>query len=197
MKKILLNLSNLMCFTLVSFVRSSCSGTLPLTMTKKSDDKVRVPAVTEKQPDMSIGTDDYSGAFVVTAGARSKYFFKLGSSSRVTYELKSLYPAKDVISEIMDKLSLKGWKPLKEDFMNPGVPTSYVIGWDVFVDSDHIPTTKVYTWTTDWKNNHNEIVRYRLSYEYPAGIDSIVNDLHVKAEYYPSSFVEKATKQRY
>lgn len=197
MKKILLKLSNLMCLILLSFALISCSGTLRISMTKKSDYKVHDPAVTEKQPDISIGSDDYSGAFVVTAGARSKYFLKLGSSSRVTYELKSLYPAKDVISEIMDKLSAKGWKPLKEDFMNPGVPTSYIIDWDVFIDSDHIPTTKVYTWTTDWKNNLNEVVRYKLSYEYPAGIDSIVNDLHVKAEYYPSSIVEKATKQRY
>jgi hypothetical protein len=176
-------LLNMQCLLLVFFVLISCSTTTSTNLTNK-------------QTDLTTSSNDYLDAFVQVTGARDEKIFKLGNSRRMTCQVESLYPSTEVISEIKAKLSAKGWEPLKDDFMNPGLPTSYVKGWDKFTDKDHIPPTKVYRWTADWKNKSNEVTRYILIHEYPLGIDSPMSELHITAEYYPASIVEKVKSKK-
>jgi len=98
----------------------------------------------------------------------------------LTYTVPESYPADDAITFIREALRKKGWKPLKEDFMNPGLPTSESRGWDQFDDATHQPPTHVYQWMGDWENNAHDITRY--SFEYFSNL----RVLHVAALYIPA-----------
>jgi hypothetical protein len=83
------------------------------------------------------------------------------------YRVKMEYPAESVISCISEKLSENGWQPLKEDFWNPGLPSSQVRGWTQFTDASVHPEATVDAWSTQWRNQAGDIVWYFLEYRYP------------------------------
>ena|ERR1035438_1008618 len=193
--KIVCSMFYILSLILLCLAITNCSQTLPLNQNYVPVTIATNPKVNTFPDSLNIGAENYSGAFIVVKGSGLEKIIKLGSSRRMTYTVESLYPSSEVISEIKDKLSKAGWVPLKEDFMNPGLPSSYVRGWDIYIDKDHVPATKVHEWKSGWKNDKNEIVRYKLKHEYPVTTDNIMNILNVQAEYYPAFIVEKMTSQ--
>jgi hypothetical protein len=97
---------------------------------------------------------------------------------QIIYHVQVDYPADNVLDEINGRLKQPGWEPLKEDFLNPGLPTTQVRGWTYFVDSTKKPSTSVHSWNGEWQNNSHDILNYILTYECPEELCSSSANLH-------------------
>ena len=83
-------------------------------------------------------------------GAESVDCRPFDGTYQIAYVLAASYPAEETIKTISSNLHSRGWLPLAEDFLNPGLPSSHVDGWSSFHDStvDHVAT--VHQWMADW-----------------------------------------------
>ena len=107
-------------------------------------------------------------------------------SIQLSYQIKENYPAKQAIKIISTKLAARGWVPLKEDFLNPGLHSSHVGGWTKFEDSSGKSTRIIHQWMGDWKNQGDDIVRYVFIYEYPKMEGENLSLLQLNIIYIPS-----------
>jgi hypothetical protein len=141
------------------------------------------PAIRLTPPPKSVedALAPVSGATgVIREGGAYESFF-------VSYTVKRAYPAKDVIDEIGSRLNKLGWRPLKDDWLNPGSPTSHVRGWSEYFDSTRGPPLHVDTWNAEWENDAGEIVLYSFDYSYPTSGTLVRDTLAVNAGWYPAS----------
>lgn len=122
-----------------------------------------------------------SAALVVAGEAKDVSFNTNNGADLVSYNLKVVFPATEVIQEIGSKLANQGYKPLKESILNPGIPSSMERGWSEYVDATKTPKRTVHQWNADWSNSSGEIVSYMLRYEYPEGKEKNLTDLEVSA----------------
>jgi hypothetical protein len=76
------------------------------------------------------------------------------------------------------QLKQTGWDTLKEDWLNPGLPSSHVRGWVYFQDSTKTPATSVREWNADSENGAHDILTYMLDYSCPDDLCSSTRDLH-------------------
>jgi hypothetical protein len=97
---------------------------------------------------------------------------------QIIYHVQSEYPADDVLRTIGVRLKNLGWKPLKEDWLNPGLPSSLVRGWTYYEDETTKPATSVRVWGADWENGAHDILSYDLEYRCPGNLCSSTFDLH-------------------
>src|ERR1039458_9126751 len=95
-----------------------------------------------------------------------------------TYRIHASYPAADVLRTIAERLKQSGWKPLKEDWLSPGLPSSHVRGWTYFEDETTKPATSVRAWGAEWENGAHDILEYDLEYRCPGNLCSSTFDLH-------------------
>jgi hypothetical protein len=132
--------------------------------------------------------------FVVARGATEvKQNNSLGKD-QIVYRIQAPYPAADVLRTITVRLEQRGWKPLKEAWLNPGLPSSHVRGWTYFEDDTTKPATSVRAWQGDWENNAHDILTYILEYRCPENLCSSTFDLHdlrVIAIHIPSDLAEQ------
>jgi hypothetical protein len=122
-----------------------------------------------------------SAALVVAGEAKDVTYGTNNGADLVSYNLKVAFPASEVIQEINSKLAQQGYKPLKESFLNPGIPSSMERGWSEYVDATKTPKKTVHQWNNDWSNSAGEIVSHMLRYEYPEGKEKNLTDLKVYA----------------
>jgi hypothetical protein len=130
-------------------------------------------------------TDDVTAkdALILVHGASRVVYKKLGPLSQVYYEVNTPYPAQGVLDELRDQLAKRGWRPLKEDFLNPGLPSSHVTGWQSFGDRTTTPRTFVKQWLADWENGKGDVVVYGLRYRYKDEMNQDSNTLRVFGSY--------------
>jgi len=83
----------------------------------------------------------------------------------VVYQLNEEYTALPVIQTIQGRLESSGWRPLREDFLNPGLPSSLVRGWASHEDRTHRRAAQVYKWMAQWEDDSKRIVWYDLTYD--------------------------------
>jgi hypothetical protein len=69
----------------------------------------------------------------------------------VLYQLNEKYPALPIIQTIQGRLEAAGWRPLVDNFLNPGSPTSLVRGWESHEDRTQGRATQVYQWVGQWE----------------------------------------------
>ncbi len=138
---------------------------------------------------------EYSDCLIVFPTAREIKYAKYHGTDQVTYKVQADYPADDVLSFISKQLKDKGWKALKEDYLNPGLPSSHVRGWTVFYDATTRPETTVHQWLAEWENETQDVVWYALQYRYPTGKPRDLRTLQVGASYIPAG-VAKEMKRR-
>lgn len=132
-----------------------------------------------------------SSALLVLPGAmnlekRSQY-----GMNGVQYELDAPFPGFAAIQRILKHMSERGWTPLHEDWLNPGIPTSYVRSWTDFADHSSRPWVHRYSWSTSWKNSKGDIASYSLRYVLPDADRPPLARLAVNATVMPASLVEK------
>jgi hypothetical protein len=102
-----------------------------------------------------------------------------GPQEVVTFDIEEMGPAPHTIVEITRHLDQLGWEPLKEDFLNPGVPTSLVRGWTDY--QDDVRDQYVWQWQGQWQSARGDIATYDLKYTNAGGDTSCAGPLHVAA----------------
>jgi hypothetical protein len=106
-------------------------------------------------------------SLVVMSGARGVVYSSYGGTEQVRYELTEKYPAKHTLKQISDELAEQGFKPLRDDFQNPGHPSSHVTGWNFFTDRTRNRNEAVRRWIAQWSNSSGDVVDYNLEYRWP------------------------------
>jgi len=110
----------------------------------------------------------HSESLIVVSGAKDpSYRTYPDGREHVMYTVEAEYPAEKIISAISGQLGKKGWKPLREDFMNPGIQSSRIRGWKSFADATQQPEEGVHSWVADWESPAHDIVVYTLEYRTP------------------------------
>jgi len=141
-----------------------------------------------------------SESLVVVSGAMDpKYLAQPDGREQLAYTCAVEYPAQEIVASISRELRKRHWKPLKEDFLNPGLPSSLVSGWTSFQDSTTHPTEYVHQWMADWENPAHDVVRYDLEYRSPDDSTRDLRSLQVIALYIPARIViemKRATSPR-
>ena len=132
---------------------------------------------------------------VVSPGATSIKHKWFNGQEQLSYHNQAEYPADDLLNTIKDRLDKLGWKPLKEDFLNPGTPSSLIQGWSFFNDDTTQPKTSVRSWITQWENPSHDIVEYALTYRCPGDLcmstAQTPRDLRVMAVYVPAALAQR------
>jgi len=104
-------------------------------------------------------------------GAKVKLSRVVAQAAGVEYEYEEPYPAKRLLTHMASQIS-PNWQPRKEDFLNPGIPTSHVRGWVDYVDATTRPETRVHMWSSEWENESGDILSYSLLYRSPNSEES-------------------------
>jgi hypothetical protein len=133
---------------------------------------------------------NHSKAFVILGNAEDTFYdLQDGGSIQLSYKIKENYPATSAIKQISGQMEANGWKLLKEDYLNPGLPSSQVKGWSDFEDASRPPTRIVHQWMGDWEDKYGNIVRYAFIYQYPKNKDKNLSVLQIHEIYTPASLV--------
>jgi hypothetical protein len=90
---------------------------------------------------------------VVAAGAAGEF--------AVHYDLQACYPASATLDLLLKRLPAE-WVPRKENFLNPGMPTSHVRGWTHYEDDRTQPHSYVNHWAGEWDDTSGRILTYDL-----------------------------------
>jgi hypothetical protein len=109
----------------------------------------------------------HTDALIVCPGAESVNWVRFEGTDQLGYQVKVEYPADSIISCISKTLDENGWQPLREDFWNPGLPSSHVRGWTQFTDATVHPEATVDSWASQWQNQAGDVAWYFLQYRYP------------------------------
>jgi len=111
----------------------------------------------------------HSDALIVCQGAIGTKWTTAKGVEQLSYQVSVDYPATAVISCVSTALRETGWRPLRQDYWNPKLPSSRVRGWMHFVDTTVQPQATVDQWSGQWKSKTGEVVWYTLRYTYPPG----------------------------
>jgi hypothetical protein len=110
----------------------------------------------------------------------------------LTYRVTEAYPAVATLSFIRSAVEANGWIPLKDDFLNPGLPSSHVKGWGTVIDETVSPSQTLHAWHAQWTNRHGDIVVYHLDYHCPLDDRRHSDQVVVSAAFLPKRVYEKA-----
>lgn len=83
----------------------------------------------------------------------------------VSYRLPEPHPADVTIRAITSSLEGRGWKPIADDLMNPGMTNSHARGWMNYIDGTR-NNANVFLWSAAWESTRGDRVEYWLRYDY-------------------------------
>jgi len=125
--------------------------------------------------------------FFVPAGAQNLREHSRQNVVEIAYTVAMRYPAGRFVCELDNAVAHDGWRGLREDFLNPGLPTSLVRGWTDIVNGVKKPETHVHAWSSEWLNDAGDLLSYSLTYEYPEGATPALGTLQVAAVRWPAN----------
>jgi hypothetical protein len=134
---------------------------------------------------------NYPEALILLPNAIDVKYYPLGGSFQLTYKIKANYPATELIETISTKLKQDKWNALKEDCLNPGLPSGHIRGWTSFEDATKKPTQTVHQWLADWENESGDILRYGFQYRYEKNKNENLNNLIVTAIFIPVTLAKQ------
>jgi len=151
-------------------------------------DSAVVPSLAESGPASGGDEEAAREALIVLDGAsRVERGGGAYGSLFVAYRLTEEYPARNAIERVSSHLRTLGWVPLKEDWLNPGLPSSHVRGWTDYVDRTANLVRHVYQWSAEWQDSRGNLVDYSLRYECPEPGPSDLRSLWVTGLWYPAA----------
>jgi hypothetical protein len=93
------------------------------------------------------------------------------NSTSVSYFVVATYPAAEVLMIIDQHLRALGFEPMRNDWLNPEIPSSYTRGWTDFEDASSDPPVLIHQWMTHWRNEEGSVVLVDLRYSSPVPIE--------------------------
>jgi hypothetical protein len=134
---------------------------------------------------------DLPKSLLIYRGATNISTYREGSVRQLSYKLSVKYPAEEVIAFVRTELKREGWHALPEDYLNPGLASSHVTGWNSHQDGTGKMIMEVHQWLAQWKNNGGDVVWYVFRYTYPHRGRPDMDTLDVFASYFPSDIARK------
>ncbi len=128
---------------------------------------------------------------IAPSAINPKYLAYPDGREQLTYLVDTEYPAESTIAFFSTQLQNRRWTALRQDFLNPGIPSSQVRGWTQFEDRSKEPRAAVRAWDCDWEDGAHNITTYSLRYRYPVNGDEDSGMLRVMALYIPANIAEK------
>lgn len=128
-------------------------------------------------------------SLIVLPGAQKVAYTVHSGSDTIQYTVAIPYPAEAAIHQIAQNLAKLGRKPLREHPTNPGLESSYVLGWNA--DRTRMPEMHVYQWMSHWSGPSGALLEYVLRYEFPERSDPEVSTLWVTATQFPPEIAEQ------
>jgi len=110
-----------------------------------------------------------SPALVLVPGARQPQYAELPIGQELAYVVAEPYPASRTLQTIALALQRLGYRPLRDDFLTPGMVGSHIEGWTVFTEGTAGRGQYVHQWVADWIGPDGEVVRYTLLYRVARG----------------------------
>ena len=135
--------------------------------------------------------EDRNPSLLLYSNSKNVHYAVFESIEQLSYTVEAQYPAEKIIEWIKNELKSKGWKPLEESFLNPGLPNSIIKGWESFIDGTTNPNQKVHQWLSDWSNDSGDILTYGLRYSYPEKGKKDMNTLFVFGNFAPKELALK------
>jgi hypothetical protein len=123
------------------------------------------------------------GLYIPKHTQKLGYVTGLRQRAQVFYVVHEPYPAKQLLKEIESSLKGGSWKPLKEDWLNPGMPSSLVSGWSDHGDGTSGTLMHVWIWTAQWENANGVLIEYTLRYVRPWRAKDDLSDVRVNASW--------------
>ncbi len=127
----------------------------------------------EIEPRSSESTGDHAGrSLILLQGAADiTRTSNTNGSVSLSYHIKATFPAERELESLATQLKRIGWGPMKEDWLNPGLPSSHSRGWMEYQDRSKTPPIIVSSWIAQWKDSAGNIVDYSISYLRPTKTD--------------------------
>ena len=134
----------------------------------------------------------YSESLLVAPSAKNpNYVIYPDGRQQVTYTVEIPYPAEDVLAFLKTELQKRGWKPLPENYFNPGTPSSLQRGWIFVEDHTKQPWTGSYGWGAEWENSAHDLTEYSLRYDALDNSTRNLRNLQVIALFIPADITAK------
>jgi hypothetical protein len=150
-----------------------------------------LPLVLLASPPSRGGPADGSGGLIVLPRAKAVVHRPDKGMQTVTYRLKMPYVSETAVASIRAAVEKKGWRPLQEDFLNPGLPSSHVRGWGTVIDGTVMPNQRLHAWHGQWSNSSGDVLLYHLEYHCPLD-DRVHSDtLDVVGAFIPKTVYER------
>ncbi len=127
---------------------------------------------------------------VLDSATRVSRYSGVNQSFGVAYAINVQQPASDVIQQISSRLETLGYRPLENDWLNPGLPSSHICGWTQFLDGTRTPMHQIHRWGAQWQDNPGNIVDYTLDYSYPESGTKDLQSLWIDAAWYSAAGAE-------
>ena len=108
---------------------------------------------------------------------------KPGEWIQVSFVVHESYPARQIISEIKSQLTHAGWKPLKEDWLNPGISSAPARGWSQYVEETGGTLRDYWTWKAGWQNANGDLIEYTLLYSRPFRTKGPLSDVSINGNW--------------
>ena len=108
---------------------------------------------------------------IVYGGARDVRTAERPGQIEVSYIVEQSFPATGLIGTIDATLRDAGWQALQTDPLNPGSPSSQVVGWWSIVDGRQTPKRTVHMWGASWRSASGDLATYFFRYESPVTAD--------------------------
>jgi hypothetical protein len=83
----------------------------------------------------------------------------------LSYRAVEQFPAESLLSELKGALPTERWRPLTENWLNPGLPSGNSRGWTSFADGTKKPPKLVHVWSAAWQDSQGNLVEYSVTYE--------------------------------
>ena len=110
---------------------------------------------------------DILSSLFVPVNARTDKYYTLQGTYQVIYTVPEAFPGSQYVKELVNNMSARGWRRLKEDFLNPGLKHSWARPGQVemqFGSWVEGKDKRVYLWMEDWEDAKKNIVRYDIKY---------------------------------
>jgi len=109
---------------------------------------------------------DLPSVLVVAPGAKDVRPETKGDGEiGVMYIVREEFRADALLGRIRAALPSPEWRPLPNDWLNPGLVSSHERGWTEFRDATRTPPIEVHQWLAQWQDSQGNVVWYAQRYE--------------------------------
>ena len=129
-------------------------------------------------------------------GAEDIHYEEFGGNYQVFFRVLVCYPASEAIEDMVSAMNSRGWKRMKDDPLNPGLPLRGAThhpnsGWNLVIDNENGVVRYYRGWLEYWEDPSGNLLQYRFTLRSDADDLAKTCDLGVFVNYSPKAVWEQ------